>query len=568
MHKSITILVLCLFFCLVLSAENPYKGFEDIIAALDKDGYNIVKVAKYKKSRGALAYHRTAVNYETKKPKQLFYLEGNAFEMGYLTGVLAHEDVEITCSKFIDGVLTDFLNGDVGTGRRNFILEIVKTWLKEGVKSVRPDVPQEYIDEMKGMVAGCKKMNLKTEVSVSKLLMVNVGFDCILSRYYTLDFSNIYGIKPEELNAPVMCNDFSVFGNATVDKKHYFGRDFMFPTGGIMEYRLGMTVYNPTDGRLPMVAVNCPGMVGSVTTMNSRGVGMAVDNLPGNNCNPKRVGINSIMMLRHVTHRATSARHAVDIMVDVPRGVSWLYFIADGTNDEAVVVEGGATMDKMDFPAFANQDFMWLQMLPNSTFLNNHENQQHRKGLTFRWNDYKYPQEFLKFNADMFNYFEKREHKNMWSTRGYVNKNYEEKNCPLYYFFPPQRENKDDVLIMTNFSIVPSMRLCGMNPWTVNVYAKRYDDMQWRYDELNVQILDSYGKIDEKKAIEIIDYLAPYKKFPHYYDKIKSSPDGKTKIIKGAVSLCNMTDRVIHSHVGYYADGWIKATLDNYLSKK
>lgn len=566
MNKSITILAICLSFCFVIA--NPYEGFEDIIDAFDKDGYSIAKVAKYKDGRGALAYHRTAVNYETKKPKRLFYLEGSAYEMGYLMALLAHEDVEITCSKFIDGVLTDFLNGDVGTGnRRNLLLDIVKSFVSEGVKNVRPDVPQEYIEEMEGLVAGCKEMNPKTEVSVNKLLMVNVGFDCILSRFYTLDFSNIWGIKPEELNGPVMCNDFSVFGDATVDRKHYFGRDFMFPTGNILEYQLGMTIYNPSDDRIPLIAVNSPGMVGSITTMNAYGVGMAVDNLAGNNCNPERVGINSIMMLRHVSHRAKSAKQAVDIMVDVPRGVSWLYFIADGSNDKAVVVEAGMTAEKLDFPAFANQDFMWAGMLPNKDFLELHENQKHRKGLTFRWNDYQYPEAFMKYNADMFNYFGKKEHKNIWAERGYINKDYKEKNCPLYYFFPPQRENKDDVLIMTNFSIVPSMRLCGMNPWTISVYKKRYDDMQWRYDELNVQILDAYGKIDEKKAIEIVDYLAPYHKFPNYYEKIKGSPDGHTKIIKGAVSLCNMTDRVIHTHVGYYADGWIKATLDNYLQK-
>ncbi|WP_372369966.1 hypothetical protein [Candidatus Uabimicrobium sp. HlEnr_7] len=67
---------------------------------------------------------------------------------------------------------------------------------------------------------------------------------------------NAKGLKPEHIEAPLMCNDFSVFGKATSDGKHYFGRNFMFPTGGIFEYMFCMTIYCPDDNRLPMVVNN------------------------------------------------------------------------------------------------------------------------------------------------------------------------------------------------------------------------------------------------------------------------------------------------------------------------
>jgi len=55
-------------------------------------------------------------------------------------------------------------------------------------------------------------------------------------------------------------------------------------------------------------------------------------------------------------------------------------------------------------------------------------------------------------------------------------------------------------------------------------------------------------------------------KAPKYYKNNIPSTDGKTVQINGATSLCNLSERTITSHYGYFADEWIALTLPNYIS--
>lgn len=546
------------------SREFRTKSFQELEAAFARDGYDVVKTATYQGKKGIMALHRTAVNYESKQRKKVLYVEGNAYEMGYLIGLIAQENVEAMAKSFVDKILFAFINLNVDPKDFPVIWGFIKQILVEGAQKIRPDLPDLYIQEMSGLVDGCKKAKADSKVIFDDLLLLNVGFDAILSTVYALNKGDARGLDASQLQVP-LCNAFSVFGNATVHGKHYFGRDFMFPTAGVYEYEGCLIIYNPSDGRVPTVAVSAPGFVGAVAVMNKEHVGAGVDMVPANNCNPARPGMNSLLMVRHVADYGYSAQHALNAIVNAQRGVTWLYFVADGKNDKALVAESGMKTDQLNFLEFPLSELIWLFLLPDQKFLDRYENQKHQQGVMVRWNDYKYPEQFLQFNKSLWSYFEKKYDAASWGEMGYINPSFADHNCPKAYYFPPQRENKDDVLLISNHFIAPSMRLCGMNYWTVLVAEHKYDDIQWRYDELNAQILSSYGKIDEAKAIEIIDFLAPYHKFPEYYKDNKKSSDGKTKVISGSVSLCNLTDRVIHTHIGFYQDEWITITLGNYV---
>ncbi|MGI6621957.1 MAG: hypothetical protein ACOX4T_02205 [Acetivibrionales bacterium] len=74
---------------------------------------------------------------------------------------------------------------------------------------------------------------------------------------------------------------------------------------------------------------------------------------------------------------------------------------------------------------------------------------------------------------------------------GFINKTWVEKNCPSTYYFAPQREDHDDLIIVTNHFIIPEMQLYSMHPWTSRVLGMKINDIQWRYDALNNEIMQA-----------------------------------------------------------------------------
>ncbi len=573
------ILLLLGAFLLCVLPNYAQISASSLEVAFAKDNFDVVKSTTYQGCRGILAEHRTAINYETKQKKRVIYVEGTSYQMGYLIGYLAEPEMEQMTTQFLDRIIFDFIGVDVDPEKIIVIWSLLKGVILGLVQKVKPDVPVEYLQEIEGMVAGAKAADPKTKVNSSDLLMLNVGIDCLLAYIYAFDHiwdrqenstpnSILYQGKTitlDDLRIPVMCNAFSVFGKATSDGKHYFGRDFMFPTAKTFEFTSCHIIYRPHDGRLPLVSITAPGFAGSIAAMNSWGIGLGVDMSPSGNCNSSRPGLNSLLLVRHACHKGYTAESSLNSIIAAPRGVSWDYFIADGRNNKAVAVEAGYSTTSLDFLKYPPQELKNLGLIPTQEFLQRYENQQHQSGLMVRWNDYKYPEEFLQFNKDLFTYNKKTYNPADFEERGYISKTWQEKNCPAAYYFAPQRENKDDVLIMINHYVVPSMRLCAMNPGTVKVAAGNLDDIQWRYDELNNQVLENYGKIDFAKARELIDFLAPYRKFPEYYKHGPTSSDGKTNIVHGSVSVCDLTDCIMQSHFGFYADEWITTTLRNYV---
>jgi hypothetical protein len=122
--------------------------------------------------------------------------------------------------------------------------------------------------------------------------------------------------------------------------------------------------------------------------------------------------------------------------------------------------------------------------------------------------------------------------------------------------------------VATNNFISPEMRLVGMNAWTAILARSRYDDFQWRYDELNKEVLEALhacpGGLDDATAWSLINFLTPADRFPAYYN-----PDGTKKWqniqVHGSVSLCDLTARKMKSLFGYYGDDPITITLPRYL---
>ncbi|MBN2018171.1 MAG: hypothetical protein JW794_08620 [Candidatus Cloacimonetes bacterium] len=198
--------------------------------------------------------------------------------------------------------------------------------------------------------------------------------------------------------------------------------------------------------------------------------------------------------------------------------------------------------------------------------------------MKIRSDTYVYPDTFFYFNTGLFEKFDKPyDPEEFYDKMGFVDSTFKAHAVPGSYYFAPQREDKPDLVLVSNMYINPSMRLCSMAPWTNMISADHMDDSQWRYDALNRILLREYGTIDFQKAKDIINFLAPNGKYyTHFYEEINNSDyfyqiaassDGKTLQIFGATSICDLTNKVIESHYGYFADEWLRISLQNYIKQ-
>jgi hypothetical protein len=560
----------------------------ELTQAFAADGFVVRRAVEFQNMRGMLAEHRTARNTQTSVPKRAYYVEGSGYQMGYLLGLLAEKDIRRMTVDYVNNVIPAFISPDLaGVSRQlafQILLYIVKVWC-QGVYAAYPnDIPEPLKQEMLGLVAGCKAADPNSSVTYENLLTLNVGVDALVAAIYTglglyeridpiLDklggrFAFLARLKPlaplarallprprpEFFRVPLACNAFAAFGNATNDRRCYFGRDFQFPSAGVFQDTACLVIYNPSynladnQPALPLVSQTAPGFVGSVTAMNRAGVGIGVDMLPSANCNPLRPGLNSLLMVRHVGHAGNGADKAVDAIVAAQRGASWIYPLADGANNRAVIVEAGMTTDNLDYLSYPPA---WLKpLLPTGPFAPS------RRGLFVRGTDWQCPAQYQQYNQRLFQKMGYAYDPAQFGERGYLNPDW--RSGPNQsYFFAPQREAKPDLVVVGNHALVPEMRLCAMKEWTNIVGSGKMADILWRYDELNNQCLAAYGSIDENKARELIDFLSPKGRYKDYYH---GNP-----VVEGSVTLCNLTDKTMASHFGYHDDDWVRLTLPAYV---
>jgi len=544
--------------------------------AFKKDGFEVVKAITYNGRRGIAAENKDILNYDTGLPKKAYYIEGTAYEMGYLMGRLAEKEVA-RMMDYADRVVFSFIGSKV-LEKIKLIQSIFIKLVYELSKKAYQQLPEEIREEIRGIYEGCKSINPKTKVDMDHLVALNMGIDIICSMVYSGKFftREELGIEPEDFTIPMMCNAFTVCGKSA-GNGFYFGRDFTFPTSGVFQDTAAYVIYNPARGSnntripIPFVNVSAPGFVGSIAAMNMEGVALGVNMSPGANCDPDKLGVNSLLMTRMCIQYGDSAQSAADLMVKLPRGVSWLYIIADGKTGRSCAAEAGAPVPLQELTQYPMKEFRPL--LPDMGYLLEHNSVPYQNGVMFRWNDYHYPPGYLSFNEKLWSYYGEKYkkkvtiHQGAFDEKGYINKTGEE-NCPSSFYFAPQRENNDEVLVVTNHYIIPQMRYFAMHGWTQRIIGKRVNDIQWRYDELNRAIydrLEARGSVSFEDAKELISFLSPTGKNKEYHADNPRSRDGKQIRIEGCISLFDLKNKVVESHYGYYCDRWVRLTLPQYF---
>ena len=541
------------------------------------DDFQIKKIITKFNGLGVMAEHKTAVNYDSKQKKKVYYLQGTHYEIGYLIGMLAEKEIAEMTDVFTEKIFFSFI-GSTKLERIELLGEALTYVISVLSKAGFSNMPQDIKDEIQGIFDGCKAQNPFSKVSKDRLITLNLGFDIILSMVYSGNFLllSIPDIKPSDWTIPIMCNAFSVFGDIA-GNGHYFGRDFMFPTANIFQKTATMMIINPIDKtddkEIPYVSVTAPGIIGCISAMNINGIGIGVDMSPSANCDPENIGVNSLLLAKECIQSGIDLDHVIKTMKQTQRGVSWNYIVSDGMKDRACVVEAGKS-DPFPDPLKYPMDY-FIPELPDYNFINKHWSAEYNNGLMLRWNDYKYPFEYLNYNQKLWQYYNKMKSSNnilysdAFNKNGYINKTFKEQNCPSAYYFAPQREELNNLIIATNHFVIPEMRFYAMHPWTAIVVGDKINDIQWRYDALNDEILKAIaknGSIDYHTAKMLVDYLAPYGVYPSYYEKNLRSSDNKEISIEGCTSIFDLKKKTVESHYGYYCDEWVKITLPNYVS--
>ncbi len=233
-------------------------------SAFRTDGFEVVRHVQKGERLGMLARHAWARNTVTGAPKRACYVEGDGYTMGWLVGALAEPDVARMAGEFVENVAFAFFGS--GPAAREDTLRLLKDLVVRIItgasERMLPDIPAPLLAEIDGIVDGCRAANPATTVRRDRLLALNLGIDCLLAHIYTGTLFAERGVHPGLLRTPIGCNAFSLSGDAA-GGRHFFGRDFMFPTADVFQDTAWLVIQRPEDSAGPGTAhVRGPGGAG------------------------------------------------------------------------------------------------------------------------------------------------------------------------------------------------------------------------------------------------------------------------------------------------------------------
>ena len=212
---------------------------------------------------------------------RVLHLKGSYHDMGFQHGTLLKDEI-VLGSKLIKTI------GAV-SWEKNFAASSREAWNRTS-----PHIPQKYKDEIAGMA------------EATGLPLEEVQ-----------DFT----IFPELFH----CSGFAVWGKATADGALLHGRvlDYMRETG--MD-RWAMIIIQEPEGANAFVNVGYSGIIGSVTGMNAKHVGIGE---MGGGGAEKWDGMPMTLLVRECLETCGSIDEVIKLMTDTPRTCEYYYVVSD-----------------------------------------------------------------------------------------------------------------------------------------------------------------------------------------------------------------------------------------------
>ncbi len=355
------------------------------------------------------------------------------------------------------------------------------------------------------------------------------------------------------------CNEFIVGGNATSTGETFHGRDFMFGTYGIFEHTQCIMVYLPTKGN-PFVAVGPPAFVGHTVALNSEGISIAQDISVGNNWG-ENFHLGSLLMVRHIAQNSNALAEAVELFKNTPRGMPWLYAVADDETDPlygpGVILEAGGSDVYFDGPDVLPKRQQEL-LAEEIALLETEQAPIPDRGVAVRDSSYILPGSFeatglvLPVQNPFFTPLVPYDNEfNRWD---------------VGLYFPPTIEEFDEVVVGTNHFSTPRMRFLQFHPIIALLYGSSGDMAEsiWRYEHMVGDITGLYGTIDffgddpelpaEGSAAWIIDFLNS--------GRCEFYTGDNSHIVQSHHTIINNTTKEVRSLFGYMDDPWVTINMD------
>jgi hypothetical protein len=477
--------------------------------------------------------------------KCVIYASGDPYTMGYMVGSLVPKQVE-AISTFVRHIPAQFVANDIDHMALTApvvyqiiykaLTQVMLDLLTQGTvaafyKAIKQgDIPERFLDEMKGLYDGAVSGLMVTPLTLETLIVANYGIDFLIGHVYSgrlqkelerawdklPDYIHkMYPNRPSNLvTVPDMCNAAMISGTATKSGQDaYLIRDFQFANAHIYHRFCTIMIRKPT-GFAPHLAVGIPGMVGCVTYLNAWGVAGGMNMVRSSAIDLKHLGLGCILTLRVLADEAKSSQHVKQLLRRYNRGVPWIYYAIDKTGDSHIYETIPNYWDTEQLYRMCKKRMpkeMWNSICETTDYTPGTQ-----RGVRDRQNESKYPVQEWSHELLSRKFLKKYR----WSTKrwsGSTNYLFDSWSDELEavadhqnMYFPPYRYVGPGVKIATNNFLYPVWRTTQMNRHAALAELSSWGN-QWRYDTMAKDIKTHYGEWDKERCLQLAQFLSPWK---------------------------------------------------------
>ena len=528
--------------------------------AFQQDGFTGTQYYTYGHGLGAIA---------KKQDQRIIYVRGTPYELGFLMGMLCHQEIEEICTVYIPHMIPHFISEDFDRRMKcepilfqlayKVLLEIITDIIvRDSVVYFQASldqgsIPGEYLRELTGIYEGCHAKQTMSHVSMSRLIAANYGLDYLMITLLSgrlfrqietiwnevrQEYPTLPPFHREFLAPPDMCNAALLSGRAAPDGP-FLLRDFQFYNARMFDTSCTHIIRHPT-GKLLSCVVGIPGFIGGVTVLNEKGLACGFNMVRSEAVSLKNMGMGAMMTIRYIADNALSVEDMETKLRTLSRGCAWIYYGVDSreyrvfetiTNDYPILAKippqlkrwyqevAGVWSRTEVAPVAPRQLFEWSRQLkpPYDLTLS----QWTGAAMSPDWKTDR------KMSAKLSN-----------------------------MYFPPWRQGEPGICVATNSFLNPLLRVTQMNE--ISRFLERVALCnQWRYDTLMAKLQAQYGHLTRESCQEIIQFLSP-KNVPDY-------PENTTNQLRGALSVVDTRNLIITSKYGTWDSPWVQLDLHHYL---
>ncbi|HOX37819.1 MAG TPA: C45 family autoproteolytic acyltransferase/hydrolase [Candidatus Brocadiia bacterium] len=263
--------------------------------------------------------------------QRVLLLQGSPKEMGRQHGKLMANEVRQDVQDLLSRL------DHAGAPKEQVQAKLTEIW-----KSLEPNVPQQFKEELEGLAEG-------SGVPLADLQLIHA-------------FPSMHH-----------CTCAAATGKATVEGKTYFARslDYDLDIGNdhVLQDNATLIVYKPDNG-IPHANVAWAGFIGSISGMNAEGI--AIADMTSDTKDESFDGMPMIFLIRKVLWEAKTADEAVLILKAGPRASGFNYMIADGKAGQLRAVEAAHSAVEVFTPDSYSMKWLPHTKLVDCVWRSNH----------------------------------------------------------------------------------------------------------------------------------------------------------------------------------------------------